>query len=84
MSKTSLFAGGAGFLGSHLCASLLNAGREVVCVDNLGSGRRANLDTVRDRPGFEFREADVRECVDLPPADEIYHLASRASPADFT
>lgn len=82
--QTAVVAGGAGFLGSHLCAALVAADREVVCVDNLGSGRRTNLADVREHPRFTFREADVREVVDLPPADEVYHLASRASPADFT
>ncbi len=81
---TALVAGGSGFLGSHLCAALLHTGREVICVDNLGSGRRGNLADIRDHPRFTLREADVREEIDLPPADEVYHLASRASPKDFT
>lgn len=81
---TVLVTGGAGFLGSHLCESLVADGKEVICVDNLGSGRETNLDGLRDEDRFRLRTADVREVTDLPPADRIYHLASRASPADFT
>lgn len=81
---TSVVTGGAGFLGSHLCERLLTDGHEVVCVDNFGSGRRANLEKIRDDNNFSVLEADLREEPALPPADEIYHLASRASPTDFT
>lgn len=85
MSVTkSVVTGGAGFLGSHLCERLLADGHEVVCVDNFGSGRRANLETIQDDNNFSVLEADLREEPALPPADEIYHLASRASPTDFT
>lgn len=78
-----LVTGGAGFLGSHLCESLVADGHAVTCVDNFGSGRRRNLRDV-DRERLTVIEADVREDVTLPPVDRIYHLASRASPADFT
>lgn len=81
---TSVVAGGAGFLGSHLCKRLLADGHEVVCVDNFGSGRRNNVADLRDDDSFSVLKADLREEPDLPPADEIYHLASRASPTDFT
>jgi UDP-glucuronate decarboxylase len=85
MSVTkSVVTGGAGFLGSHLCERLLADGHEVVCVDNFGSGRRANLETIQDDNNFSVLEADLREEPALPSADEIYHLASRASPTDFT
>jgi len=82
-TKTVLVAGGAGFLGSHLCSALLSDGNNVICVDNLGSGRRSNLEGLRDHADFRFLNADIRKATDLPPVDEIYHLASRASPADF-
>lgn len=78
-----LVTGGAGFLGSHLCESLVADGHAVTCVDNFGSGRRRNLRDV-DRERLTVIEADVREDVTLPPVDRIYHLASRASPAEFT
>jgi UDP-glucuronate decarboxylase len=80
----SVVAGGAGFLGSHLCERLLADGHEVVCVDNFGSGRQKNVAHLRDDDSFSILEADLREEPELPPADEIYHLASRASPTDFT
>jgi UDP-glucuronate decarboxylase len=84
VTGTSLIVGGAGFLGSHLSQQLLDDGHEVVCVDNLGSGRLENVAPLRSRSGYRFIEADIREEPDLPPADRIYHLASRASPKDFT
>lgn len=78
-----LVSGGAGFLGSHLCESLVNDGHEVICVDNFGSGRRRNLRDI-DSERLRVIEADVRKSITLPPVDRLYHLASRASPADFT
>lgn len=81
---TVLVAGGAGFLGSHLCSALLDDGREVVCVDNIGSGRVGNIADLRQDRNFELLEMDIRKDASLPAVDEIYHLASRASPADFT
>lgn len=79
-----LVAGGAGFLGSHLCESLLADGYRVHCLDNLGSGRRQNIKQLLDDARFELREDDIRELQELPEVDLIYHLASRASPKDFT
>jgi UDP-glucuronate decarboxylase len=84
MSESAVVAGGAGFLGSHLCERLLDDGYEVVCVDNFGSGRRGNVDHLSSNDRFEIVEADLRKAPALPAVDEIYHLASRASPADFT
>ena len=84
MGDSAVVAGGAGFLGSHLCERLLKDGYEVVCVDNFGSGTRRNVRHLESDEAFSVIEADLREDPDLPPVDEIYHLASRASPADFT
>ena len=85
MTTTStLVTGGGGFLGSHLCEALVEDGREVFCVDNFGSGQRRNVEHLTGHPRFALIEADVRKDVSLPATDEIYHLASRASPADFT
>lgn len=82
--KRVLVTGGAGFLGSHLCETLLRKGDHVCCVDNLGSGRFTNIEHIVESDKFTFIEGDIREDLALPPVDEIYHLASRASPADFT
>jgi UDP-glucuronate decarboxylase len=82
--RSALVAGGAGFLGSHLCEALLSDGYRVICVDNLGSGRRSNIAQLIDNDDFQLMERDIRSDAEFPPADEVYHLASRASPADFT
>lgn len=84
MTETAAVTGGAGFLGSHLCERLLNDGYEVTCVDNFGSGQSENIAHLRDLNAFYVLEADIRNEPDLPAVDEIYHLASRASPTDFT
>jgi len=79
-------AGGAGFVGSHLCDALLARGDEVVCLDNLITGRRANIAHLAERPGFEFVECDVTADVTgaVPGAvDAVMHLASAASPRDY-
>ncbi|MFB6103168.1 MAG: UDP-glucuronic acid decarboxylase family protein [Haloplanus sp.] len=83
-TRTALVAGGAGFIGSHLCDSLLDDGYEVLCIDNFGSGRPRNVEHLLDHPRFTLQEEDIRQPLALPPVDEVYHLASRASPADFT
>jgi UDP-glucuronate decarboxylase len=86
MSETEriIVSGGAGFLGSHLCESLIQEGNTVFCVDNLGSGTRENIEHLTHDPNFWLVEADIREALGLPAADKVFHLASRASPADFT
>jgi len=77
-----LVAGGAGFIGSHLCRSLLRGGHAVVCVDDLSTGSRTNVEELEDDPGFRFIEVDVA-AVDPPEVDAIIHLASPASPVDY-
>jgi len=82
----SVVTGGAGFLGSSLCRRLLEDEHQVTCLDNFSSGRKRNVSELVGDPNFELVEGDVREgldaAVDCTP-DEIYHLASRASPVDF-
>jgi UDP-glucuronate decarboxylase len=78
-----LVSGGAGFLGSHLCEALVKDGHEVICVDNFGSGRHQNLRDI-DSDRLTVIEGDIRKNITFPSVDRIYHLASRASPADFT
>jgi dTDP-glucose 4,6-dehydratase len=79
-----LVAGGAGFLGSHLCRALLDRGDEVLAVDNLVTGRERNLSGLAGRPGFRFVNADVVEPLAVDgKLDAVMNLASPASPRDF-
>jgi dTDP-glucose 4,6-dehydratase len=76
--------GGAGFVGSHLCDALLDRGDEVVAVDNLVTGSRRNVELLGSRPGFTFLEQDVARGLEVDGrVDQVMHLASPASPADF-
>jgi UDP-glucuronate decarboxylase len=74
--------GGAGFLGSHLCERLLGAGHSVVCLDNLFTGRRRNIEHLLASPRFEFLRHDVNEKFILE-VDQVYHLACPASPVHY-
>ena len=77
-------AGAAGFLGSHLCDRLLERGDEVVGIDNLLTGRLANVDHLFGHERFSFQRHDVSTFVHVPgPVDAVLHFASPASPADF-
>jgi UDP-glucuronate decarboxylase len=85
-----LVTGGAGFIGSHLCETLLTDGHEVICLDNLSSGDPTNVAHLRSAERFVFLDGDVRDPleqtvdrVSRTSVDRIYHLASRASPTDF-
>jgi dTDP-glucose 4,6-dehydratase len=79
-----LVTGGAGFLGSHLCETLLGRGDEVACMDNLLTGSERNLDAFRANPRFRFVRHDVTTRIELDgPLDAILHFASPASPADY-
>jgi dTDP-glucose 4,6-dehydratase len=80
----TVITGGAGFIGSHLCERFLGDGHEVVCVDNLLTGNRRNIEHLVDRPGFRFMEHNVSEAIEIPgPVDNVLHFASPASPADY-
>ncbi|MEB3237869.1 MAG: UDP-glucuronic acid decarboxylase family protein [Candidatus Sericytochromatia bacterium] len=80
----ALVAGGAGFVGSHLVDALLAAGHEVVAVDNLCTGRRANLDQALASGRCSLVEADLSEGLpEISPCDTVWHLASPASPPDY-
>lgn len=79
-----LVAGGAGFIGSHLCARLLSDGHDVVCVDNFITGRRGNLGPIAGSGRFSFLEHDLIEgCPVSGPLDRVFHLASPASPPGY-
>ena len=83
MIKT-IVTGGAGFIGSHLCEYLIERGHKVVCVDNLITGRRTNLERIWNHRNFEFIEHDITEPFFIEDKiDYIYHLASPASPKDY-
>lgn len=80
--KRILVTGGAGFLGSHLIDKLLSQGHEVICVDNLFTGTKRNIDHLHNHPRFEFMRHDV--CFPLyVEVDEIYNLACPASPIHY-
>jgi dTDP-glucose 4,6-dehydratase len=80
---TSLVSGGAGFLGSHLCDTLLRNGQRVICVDNLDTGSLQNIEHVDDER-FNFLMHDLTEPLFVDePIDFVYHLASPASPIDY-
>jgi UDP-glucuronate decarboxylase len=80
--KRVLVTGGAGFLGSHLVDRLLEAGHEVLCVDNLFTGSKDNLAHCRDHPYFEFLRHDITGPLYVE-VDEIYNLACPASPVHY-
>ncbi|HEY6058627.1 MAG TPA: NAD-dependent epimerase/dehydratase family protein, partial [Candidatus Limnocylindrales bacterium] len=75
-------AGGAGFVGSHVCDELTSRGHEVVCVDDLSTGSRSNVAQLEGRPDFEVIEGDVAE-TPMMTVDAVVHLASPASPVDY-
>ncbi|MGR6975120.1 UDP-glucuronic acid decarboxylase family protein [Streptomyces cynarae] len=80
----AVVTGGAGFVGSHLCERLLAQGHDVVCVDDLSTGRAQNIAHLLDDARFRFLHQDVTEDLDVPGrVDAVYHLASPASPRDY-
>src|SRR5271170_1481366 len=83
-SRTILVTGAAGFLGSHLCDSLLAAGNSVIGVDNLSTGRLANLSHLERVSRFSLLEHDITKPFDAGKVDFIFNLASPASPTDYT
>lgn len=75
-----LVTGGAGFLGSHLCDRLIEAGNEVICVDNLFTGSKDNIRHLLAHPKFEFICHDITNPLGDIKVDQIYNLACPASP----
>ena len=83
MTRTVVI-GGAGFIGNSLCEKLLERGDEVVCVDNLSSGRRINISHMETNERMRFVKHDITEPLHIEGRiDNVYHLASMASPKDF-
>jgi UDP-glucuronate decarboxylase len=79
-----LVTGGAGFLGSWICETLLVAGAHVTCVDNFASGQKENIRHLMDEERFRFIEHDISTTLPVEPTlDYVFHMASRASPFEF-
>ena len=81
--KNILVTGGAGFIGSHLCKSLLNIGHNIICLDNLFTGAKENISDLIDNPNFEFVNHDIIKPYYRKNIDEIYNLACPASPIHY-
>jgi len=80
-----LVTGGAGFIGSHLCGVLLDKGYTVICLDNLLTGSKKNIEHLLGNPNFEFVDGDVTKALGtkFDDVNYIFHLASPASPIDY-
>lgn len=80
----TVITGGAGFVGSHLCDRMRAEGHEVVCVDNLLTGNRRNIEHLMNDRGFRFVEHDVSKPIEIDgQVDNVLHFASPASPFDY-
>lgn len=77
-----LVTGGAGFIGSHLIDRLMQAGHEVICLDNFFTGHKRNIQHWLDNPNFDLIRHDITEPIRLE-VDQIYHLACPASPVHY-
>lgn len=82
--KRAVVAGGAGFIGSHLCEALLAKGLRVLCVDNLLTGRESNIAHLQREKNFSFQKQDVTLTFEISgEVDFVLNLASPASPVDY-
>jgi UDP-glucuronate decarboxylase len=77
-----LVAGGAGFLGSHLCDELIRLGNHVIALDNFHTGRYENIEHLESNPNFELIEADIVDPIDMK-VDGIFNFACPASPIQY-
>jgi UDP-glucuronate decarboxylase len=80
--KRILVTGGAGFLGSHLCQRLVDAGHDVICLDNFFTSQKSNLASLLGRSNFELIRHDITQPIFLE-VDEIYNLACPAAPGHY-
>lgn len=83
MELKTLVTGGAGFIGSHLCRTLLEQGAEVYCMDNFLTGSKRNIEPLRNHPRFHFVHHDIIEPYFPEWLDRIYNLACPASPPAY-
>lgn len=84
MAQRILITGGAGFIGSHLCRLLLDKGYQVICLDNLITGKLSNLSALSKNKNFKFIRHNVSEYIDVKgPIHSVLHFASPASPIDY-
>ncbi len=82
-SQTVLVTGAAGFLGSHLCDTLLAEGHSVLGVDNFSTGNAANIEHLSSEPRFRFLEQDITKAFEPGRVDYVFNFASPASPVDY-
>ncbi|MEZ4500321.1 MAG: UDP-glucuronic acid decarboxylase family protein [Thermomicrobiales bacterium] len=81
---TTLVTGGSGFVGSHLCERLLREGNTVIAIDNMITGSRRNVESLLHHPRFTLIQHDLLQGLpDLPRVDQIFHMASPASPPAY-
>lgn len=78
-----LVTGGAGFVGSHLCHRLISDGHEVICLDNLYTGRKENIEDLLENKNFTFVNQSILDPVNIDGLDRIYNLACPASPPAY-
>ena len=84
MTRAVLVAGGAGFIGSHVCEELLKQGNRVYCLDNLSSGLKSNVSHLESFNTFVFQNADVRSPISITQkCESVLNLASRASRSEW-
>ncbi len=84
MKQTAVVTGGAGFLGSHICDKLIAADIEVVCIDNLLTGKIRNIEHLFGNDMFKFIKHDVTNFIHVPgEVNFVLHFASPASPIDY-
>ena len=81
-NKKILIAGGAGFIGSHICKKLVLQGNKVYCIDNLLTGKKENIKHLINKKNFKFIKKDINQKISLN-VNEIYNLACPASPPKY-